>query len=281
MEVKKAVIPVAGLGTRVMPLTLHQPKAMIGIVDRPILHYVLDEVVAAGINHIILVTGPTQPEFKKYISHLEKDPDWEKLKIKFDFVVQEKPIGNGDAVRLAKPFVQNEPFLVCFGDDLLADEAPPMKTLVALFKKSEAPIIVVERVPKELVSSYGVIDVAAQEGTIGLLAVTDIVEKPARDKAPSNLAIIGRYVLTPDIFDQLDKLYPYRDREIPLADALKNYAKGGNKIYAWEFPGKRFDAGSKIGILKAQVYFGLRHQDFGPEFQQYLESPGREGKNRD
>ncbi|MDO8467160.1 MAG: UTP--glucose-1-phosphate uridylyltransferase [bacterium] len=281
MEVKKAILPVAGLGTRVMPLTLHQPKGMIGIVDRPIIHYVIDEIVAAGINHIILVTGPNQPEFKKYITHLEKDPSWKTLGIKFDFVIQEKLAGNGDAVYLARQFIKNEPFLVCFGDDLLADKIPPLKNLVDQFKKANAPIVVVESVPPELASSYGMVKVAPDGQYEDLRLIEDIVEKPAQGQAPSNLAIIGRYLLTPEIFEELEKLYPYTGKEIPLADALRSYVSKGGSIYAWEFPGKRFDAGSKIGILKAQVYFGLKHKDFGPEFREYLKSPGGEGENSD
>lgn len=281
MEVKKAVLPVAGLGTRVMPLTLHQPKGMIGIVDRPIIHYVIDEIVAAGVNHIILVTGPNQPEFKKYINHLESDPDWKKLGIKFDFVIQESLAGNGDAVYLARPLVKNEPFFVCFGDDLLADKVPPLRTMAGLFKKVNAPIVVVEPVPPKLTSSYGIVEVGSIKHPSGLRLIKDIIEKPAPGKAPSNLAIIGRYILTPEIFIELEKLYPHKNKELPLADALKNYARSDGKIYAWEFPGKRFDAGSKIGILKAQVYFGLKHKEFGPEFRKYLKSPGGKGKNSD
>ncbi len=279
MKVKKAIVPVAGLGIRVMPLTLHQPKAMIGIVDRPIIHYVLDEIVAAGVREIIFVTGPNQPEFKKYISYLESNPEWQKLKVKFEFVVQQEPLGNGDAVYAARSFIKNEPFLVCFGDDLLADKNPPLKTLVGLFQKTGAPIVTLEPVPGQLVSSYGVVRSIPSPLAKDLHLITDVVEKPEIGKAPSNLTIIGRYILTPAIFQEIKALYPYQGKEIALAHALKNYAAGGDKLYGWHFRGKRFDAGSKIGILKAQVYFGLRHKDFGPEFQKYLKAPAGKGQN--
>ncbi|MDP1718883.1 MAG: sugar phosphate nucleotidyltransferase [bacterium] len=266
-----AVLPVAGLGTRIMPLTLHQPKAMIGIVDRPIIHYIIDEIVAAGIKHIVLVTGPNQPEFKKYINHLEKNPDWRKLNIKFDFAIQDNLWGNGDAVYAARNFIKNnEPFLVCFGDDLMDDSYPPLKTMVNLFTKTGAPIIALEKVPKKVISQYGVVKITKSAINKDLYQIKDVVEKPKINEAPSDLAIIGRYLLTHDILNSIEKLFPHQDKEIALADALKKYALAGGKIYGWQFRGKRFDAGSKIGLLKAQVYFGLQHEQLGPEFGQYL-----------
>ncbi len=280
MKVKKAVVPVAGLGIRVMPLTLHQPKAMIGIVDRPIIHYVLDEIVAAGVREVISVTGPNQPEFKKYINYLESLPEWQRLKVKFEFVIQQEPLGNGDAVYAARSFIKDEPFLVCFGDDLLTDENPPLKTLVDLFQITNAPMVVLEPVPNHLVSNYGVVQSTPSPLAEDLHLITDVVEKPEISKAPSNLTIIGRYILTPAIFEMIRALYPYRGKEIALAHALKNYAADGGKLYGWHFRGKRLDAGSKLGILKAQVYFGLRHRDFGPEFQEYLNAPTREGQDQ-
>lgn len=273
MQVKKAVLPVAGLGTRIMPLTLHQPKGMIGIVDRPMIHYVIDEIVAAGIKHIIIVHGPEQKEFKAYIQHLEKDPAWKKMKIKFDFAIQQSLRGNGDAVYAAKRFLKNEPFLVCFSDDLLIDKKPPMRTLLRLFEKQKSPVIVLEPVDWEIVSRYGVVR-AKKSKVKDLYEISDVIEKPKRDQAPSNLTIIGRYVITPKLMDYINKLYPYKGKDIGLADALKNYANDGHKLYGWHFKGKRFDAGSKIGILKAQVYFGIHHKELGPEFKKYLSKLG-------
>lgn len=272
MKVKTAILPVAGLGTRVMPLTFHQPKAMIGIVDRPMIHYVIDEIVSAGIRHIIIVHSPNQTEFKKYIDYLKNDPQWKNLKVRFDFVAQKKQIGNGDAIYAAKKYIKNGPFLVAFSDDLLADKKPPMQTLVSLFQKSRAPVIMLDLVPKKLVHRYGVVKIKKSK-LKDVYQILDVVEKPKVEEAPSNFTIIGRYVLTPKLLGYIEKLYPYRDgKEIGLADALKNYTEDGHKLYGWHFRGKRFDAGSKIGILKAQTYFGLLHKDLGPEFKEYLKT---------
>lgn len=268
-KITTAVLPVAGLGSRVMPLTLHQPKGMIGIVDRPMVHYVIDEIVSAGVQNIIIVHGPKQEEFKKYAKHLEQDPSWKKLGVKFNFVIQTKPRGNGDAVYVARKFLKNEPFLVCFSDDLLADKKPPMKTLVEFYEKTKAPTVVLEPVPKNIVHRYGVVK-ANKSRIKDFYKISDVVEKPKTEEAPSNLTIIGRYVLNQDIIKYLGKLYPYKGKEIGLADALKNYANEGGELYGWHFKGKRFDAGSKIGILQAQAYFGIHHKEFGPEFKKYL-----------
>ncbi len=270
MKVKTAILPVAGLGTRVLPLSMHQPKAMIGIVDRPMIHYVMEEVAAAGINNIIIVTGPDQPEFQKYADYLRHDPAWPGSRLKIGFAVQEKPYGNGDAVFAAKKYLADEPFVVCFSDDLLADNPPPLKTFVEVFEKVNAPLVMLEPVPQALVSRYGVVKAQKSELAKGLYAISDVVEKPRAEEAPSNLTIIGRYVLTPAILEELSKLYPVNGKEIGLAEALKNYAARGEKLYGWHFPGKRFDAGSKMGILKAQAYFGTRHRELGEEFSGYL-----------
>lgn len=273
MKVKKAILPVAGLGSRVMPLTLHQPKGMIGIVDRPLIHYVIDEILAAGINHIIFVISPGQHQFQQYLDYLnKKDAEWQKLNIKFDFAVQEQPRGNGDAVMLAQKFLDNEPFLVVFGDDILADQNPPLKKMVELFEATGSPIIALEKVPKKEISKYGVVRAEKSNLAQDLYLIGDVVEKPKIEEAPSDLTIIGRYVLTPDIAQQISKLYPYQGKEIWLADALKKHALAGGKLYGWLFNGHRFDGGSKLGILKAQAYFGAHHQEFGPEFREYLKN---------
>lgn len=267
-------MPVAGLGTRIMPLTLHQPKGMIGIVDRPIIHYVIDEILAAEIRHIIFVISPGHQQFSQYLDYLsEKDQEWRRLGVKFDFLIQDAPRGNGDAVMLAKKFISDEPFLVVYGDDILADkENPPLKNMVGLFKKTKSPIIALERVPKKEVFRYGVIKGKRSPLAKNLYDITDVVEKPKTEEAPSNLTIIGRYLLTPDVVGQISKLYPYRGKEILVTDGLKNHILAGGKLYGWEFTGNRFDGGSKLGILKAQTYFGIHHKEFGPEFRKYLRS---------
>lgn len=295
-KVIKAVLPVAGLGTRIMPLTLHQPKGMVGIVDRPVVHYVIDEMISAGIKEIILIISPRHSEFKKYISYLlRQDPAWGK--ITFRIVVQKKPLGNGDAIFAARKFLKDEPFLVGFGDDLLADSEslpstssrgasgeirsewnsgeqinPPLKQLVNFFRKIKSPILVLESVPKNMVSRYGVVKIKKTGVHRDIYQITDVIEKPSPEKAPSNLTIVGRYILTPKIMEEIKKLYPEakRGRELYLTDALKNYLRGGGKIYGWHFRGTRFDCGSKIGILKAQVYFGLRHPEYKKEFKKFI-----------
>lgn len=272
VRITTAVLPVAGLGTRVLPLTLHQPKSMISVVDRPMIHYIIDEIVSAGITHIVIVTGPRQKEFKKYTEYLAKDAEWKKRGVRFDFAVQKKPYGNGDAIYAARKYVGKEPFLVCFSDDILADTVSPASTLLGLYQKFKKPVITLEPVPKTDVSKYGVVKATKEAATKDLYLVKDVVEKPKAAEAPSNLTIIGRYVLNEDIMREIGALYPYRNKEIGLADALKNYALKGNSMYGWHFRGSRFDGGSKIGILKAQAYFGLHHKEMGAEFKKFLKS---------
>ncbi len=275
MKVKVAILPVAGMGTRVMPLTLHQAKGMIGIVDRPIVHYVIDEIVAAGIKHIIIVRGPDQTEFEKYVEYLEQSPDWKKLGVKFDFVVQKNLWGNGDAIFIAKRFLKSGPFLVCFGDDILTDKKPPLKTMVDFFHKIKAPIVALEPVPLKMVSRYGVVEATKDYKNKDIHKISDVVEKPKPEEAPSNLTIIGRYVLDRKVMEYIGNLYKQHKvgkDAILLAEALKNYANDGHPLYGWHFRGKRFDGGSKIGILKAQAYFGIHHKELGPEFKKYLRS---------
>ena len=180
--------------------------------------------------------------------------------------------GNGDAVFLARKFVAKKPFLVTFGDDILVGKQPPLKKMVGLYAKTQAPILALEQVPKKLVHKYGVVKYKKSKIDEDFYEIQDVVEKPSVKEAPSNLTIIGRYVLTSDILKQLTKLYPYRGKEIWLADALKNHVLGGGKLYGWHFKGQRFDGGSKIGILKAQAYFGIHHKELGPEFKKYLKS---------
>jgi UTP--glucose-1-phosphate uridylyltransferase len=277
-RITKAVVPVAGLGTRVMPLTLHQPKAMIGVVDRPIIHYVIDELIAGGIKNIILVISPNQPQFKTYLKYLKnKDPEWRKLKIKFNFVIQKRPWGNGDAIYAARKFIKNEPFVAAFGDDVLVDktgDVSAVKNLIGFYKKFRVPMIILESVPKTRVSRYGVVKIKKRSVGRHIYKIDDVVEKPKPSAAPSNLTIVGRYILTPEIIKIIKTLYPVGGplpgKEIWLADALKIYAQKGERLLGWRFNGRRFDGGSKIGILKAQAYFGTHHKELGPEFKKFL-----------
>ena len=247
---------------------------MIGIVDRPIVHYVVDEILSAGTRHIVFVISPGHHQFKKYLEYLRaKDPEWQKLGVKFDFVVQKKPLGNGDAVWLARKFVGKNPFILSFGDDILTGKnAGALRKMVDLFEKTKAPIVALEKVPRKEVFRYGVVRAVKSNLTNGFYEIKDVVEKPKVEAAPSNLAIIGRYVLTAEILDRISKLYPYKGKEIGVADALKSRAQDGEKIYGWIFDGIRFDGGSKLGILKAQAYFGMHHPELGKEFRTYLGS---------
>lgn len=271
-DIKKiniAVLPVAGLGARVMPLTLHQPKAMIGIVDRPMIHYTLHEMTKAGIKRVIMIISPEQTHFKLYTDYLNRDPEWRKLKIKFEFVTQKKQIGNADPVWLARRYLKNRPFIVAFPDDLLVSPRPATSALIAAYHRTRAPMVLLERIPKSQVFRYGVVK-ASKIKNADIFQIHDVVEKPSVQKAPSNLTIVGRYVLTPEIMKIISQLYPYRGKEIGIADALKIYAQQGGKVYGWLFKNHRFDAGSKLGILKAQAYFGLHHPEMKKEFRKFL-----------
>ena len=228
-------------------------------------------LICFEIKKIIIVAGPNQPEFKKYIKHLKKDRSWLKLKVEIIFTFQRKLRGNGDAIMAAKKFIKNKPFLVCFSDDLLVDKFPPMKKFLNIFEEVDSPVVVLEPVEKKFVHRYGIVRHEKTQNK-DLYLIKGVVEKPSPKKAPSNLSIIGRYVLTPAILKELAKLYPYKGKEIGIADALKNYAAKGGRIYGWHFRGKRFDAGSKTGLLQAQTYFGLHHKEIGPEFKKYLKS---------
>jgi UTP--glucose-1-phosphate uridylyltransferase len=274
--IKKAVIPVAGRGTRIMPLTLHQPKAMVGIIDRPIIHYVIDEVVAAGIKDITLIVGShqNQKHFSQYLTYLKKDPEWQK--IRFRTAIQKKPLGNGHAILAARHIIGQEPFLLLWSDDIIApksNERPAMAQLIDFYEELKAPIIALEAFPWKSVSRMGVVDAVRVPKRARLYKVNALVEKPPLNKAPSNLTIDGRYVITPDIVENLEELLrknKFKAGELWLTDALALRLKKGSPIYGWRYPNHRFDCGSKIGIAKAQAYFALHHKEFKTEFRRYL-----------
>lgn len=260
-----AVILAAGKGTRVMPLSLHQPKAMIGIVDRPILHYVVDEIMAAAISEVVIVYSKGQEALRQYISHMQLS-EWKDMR--FHFVLQSKAIGNADAVYRARNYIGDRPFALLFGDDI--NYPSPLNSMIRAYALADTPILFLEKVPWKEVHQYGVVKTV--KGPNALFAITDLVEKPVREKAPSNISIIGRYILTPDILKEIKKLYRTRreGKELLLTDAFANYLAHGGLMHGWLNDGKRFDCGSKSGILKAQVFFGLKHKEFGKEFKKYL-----------
>jgi UTP--glucose-1-phosphate uridylyltransferase len=285
--VRKAVFPVAGLGTRFLPATKAQPKEMLPLVDKPIIQYGVEEAVAAGADNIIMVTGrgknaiedhfDVSVELETFLEARGKRDQLAEVRkisnlINFAYVRQGEPLGLGHAVLVARELVGNEPFAVLLGDDVIDANPPAIKQLIDVFAKVDGPVLAVERVPREDISSYGVIDIdtTAHLGE-GIYKVRDLVEKPPRDEAPSDLAIIGRYILTPDIFPVLAATRSDRTGEIQLTNGLRELLRS-RPIYAYEVKGTRHDTGNKLGYLKAMVYFALRRKDLGEKFAAYLSS---------
>ena len=285
MKITKAVFPVAGMGTRFLPATKASPKEMLALVDKPLIQYVVEEAVEAGIKEIILVTGRNKNAIEDHFDRsveleylLEKKGDEKLLKLTRDiseicdfcYIRQKDPKGLGHAILRAKDLVDGEPFAVLLGDDIIHSEHKPgIGQLMDVYQKVRSPVVAVEEVPMENISSYGVID--PDTLSHGLHRVKSMVEKPAVDKAPSNLAIIGRYILTPDVFPFLEATKPDAKGEIQLTTALNSMLKQSH-IYACQFEGKRYDAGDKLGFLKATVEFALRREDLGAGFRQYLKT---------
>jgi UTP--glucose-1-phosphate uridylyltransferase len=282
--VRKAVFPAAGLGTRFLPATKAQPKEMLPLVDKPIIQYGVEEAVASGIDNIILVTGrgknAIEDHFDRSVeleSFLEARGKREQLDevrkisnmINFAYVRQGEPLGLGHAVLVTRELVGDEPFAVILGDDVIDASPPAMKQLVDVFHRVGGPVLAVERVPMDDVSNYGIVDVAPGPPRDGAYQVRDLVEKPTRADAPSNLAIIGRYILTPDIFPALAATKSDRTGEIQLTNGLRQLLKS-RPIYACEVKGVRHDTGNKLGFLKAVVYFALRSPDLAEKFSNYL-----------
>jgi len=283
----KAVIPVAGFGTRFLPATKTQPKEMLPIVDTPIIQYVVEEVVESGVKDVIFITTRYKRSLEDYFdSHFEleatlkergKSKALDELQrivklARFAFVRQHAPLGNGDALLAAWHLFRNEPVLVAFGDDIFVGKDLVSRRLIELYNRVHAPVCVVKKVPKNRVSSYGI--VRAKKIGPQTYQILDVVEKPSVSKAPSQMAIFGRYVLTPDIMACLQKLHPpARGKELGLTDGLRMHLKNGGTLYAYEVPAEsHFDCGSKLDYLKATVSFGLKHKDLRHEFRSYLRS---------
>jgi UTP--glucose-1-phosphate uridylyltransferase len=285
--VRKAVFPAAGLGTRFLPATKAQPKEMLPLVDKPIIQYGVEEAVASGVDNIILVTGRGKNAIEDHFdvsveleSFLEARGKREQLAevrkissmINVAYVRQGEPLGLGHAVLVTRELVGQEPFAVILGDDVIDAEPPAIRQLIDVYMELDGPVIAVERVPREDISSYGVIAFEATAALRnGIYRVTDLVEKPPRNEAPSDLAIIGRYVLTPDIFPALAATKSDRTGEIQLTNGLRELLKA-RPIYACEVKGVRHDTGNKLGFLKAVVYFALRRPDLADKFAAYLAS---------
>ena len=280
--IRKAVFPAAGLGTRFLPATKAQPKEMLPLVDKPIIQYGVEEAVESGVSNIILVTGrgknaiedhfDVSVELETFLESRGKKELLAEIRkisnlINFSYVRQGEPLGLGHAVLVTKALVGDEPFAVILGDDVIDATPPALRQMINVFQEVDGPVLAVERVPREDVSSYGIID--AEEIRPGVYRIRDMVEKPPRNEAPSDLAIIGRYILTPDIFPALEATVSDRTGEIQLTNGLRHLLKQ-RPIYGCRIDGVRHDAGNKLGFLKAMVYFALRRPDLNQAFREYL-----------
>jgi UTP--glucose-1-phosphate uridylyltransferase len=285
--IRKAVFPAAGLGTRFLPATKAQPKEMLPLVDKPIIQYGVEEALASGVSNIILVTGrgknaiedhfDVSVELETFLEARGKKEQLEEVRkisnlINFAYVRQGEPLGLGHAVLVTQELVGDEPFAVILGDDVIDAEPPALQQMIDVFNEVGGPVLAVERVPHDEVSSYGVVAIDETANLPrGVHKVRDLVEKPPKEEAPSDLAIIGRYILTPDIFSSLRETAKDRTGEIQLTNGLRHLLKS-RPIYACEINGVRHDTGNKLGFLKAVVYFSLRRRDLSGPFAEYLRS---------
>ncbi|MEG1002745.1 UTP--glucose-1-phosphate uridylyltransferase GalU [Clostridium sp.] len=283
MKVKKAIIPAAGLGTRFLPATKAQPKEMLPIVDKPTIQYIIEEAIASGIEEILIITGRNkkciEDHFDKSVElemELEKSGKDELLELVRDisdmvdihYIRQKEPRGLGHAIHCAKTFVGNEPFAVLLGDDVVESDTPCLKQLMDCFDEYKTSILGVQTVPEEDVSKYGIVDGIHIEDRV--YKVKDLVEKPKREESPTNVAILGRYIITPQIFEILENTAPGKGNEIQLTDALKTLISQ-EAMYAYDFEGRRYDVGDKFGFLQATIEYGLRKEELREELLEYLE----------
>jgi len=280
--IKKAIIPVAGLGTRTLPATKAIPKEMLPVVDKPLIQYIVEEALASGIEEIILVTRQGKDSIE---NHFDSDYELETLlaqrekgetlatiknivdMINIISVRQKHPLGLGHAILCAKSLIFNEPFAVLLPDDLVDSETPCIGQLLDVYQETGSPVIAVERISPEEICRYGVIN--PEQERERLYKVKGLIEKPRPEEAPSDLGVIGRYVLIPQIFDILEHIPFGRGGELQLTDALHRQTQM-NSVYAYEFEGKRYDAGNKLGYLEANVVFGLKHPKLGKAFKKFL-----------
>ena len=287
MKVRKAVFPAAGLGTRFLPATKAQPKEMLPLVDKPIIQYAVEEALASGIENIIIVTGRGKNAIEDHfdVSYelekiLEERGQHELLAtvrqvsdlIHVSYVRQKETLGLGHAILMARELVGDEPFAVLLGDDIIDAPVPCLRQMLDVYEHSPASIVAIQEVPREMISHYGVISgnpVGYNGRNDQLYQVSELIEKPPAEAAPSNLAIIGRYILDPEIFDLLAETPPGAKGEIQLTDALRALLRR-RPVFGWRFEGKRYDAGDKLGFLTATVEFALKRPDLGDAFRAYL-----------
>jgi len=283
-EVRKAVIPAAGLGTRFLPATKVQPKEMLPIIDTPTIQYVIEEVVESGITDILIITGKGKRSIEDHFDRswelekaLDNSGNHEMLKsiselsnlVNIHFIRQKVCNGLGDAIYFAKQHVAGEPFVVLLGDTIVGSEVPCTKQLLDFYRVWRSPVIGVERVPRDKVVNYGIIQGKAIDERTSI--VEDLIEKPDVDSAPSDMAVGGRYILTPDIFEYIEKTPAGKNDEIQLTDALRLMAKD-QRIYAFEFDGKRHDIGNRLDYLKTSVEFALKRDDLRDDFAAFLQN---------
>ena len=284
MKVKKAIIPAAGLGTRFLPATKAQPKEMLPIVDKPTIQYIIEEAVASGIEEILIITGKSkraiEDHFDKSIElemQLKESGKDELLKIVEDisnlvdihYIRQKEPKGLGHAIHCAKTFVGNEPFAVMLGDDVVDSEVPCLKQLIDCFNEYKTSVLGVQKVAEDQVSKYGIVEGIEIEDRV--YKVKNLVEKPKEGETNSNTAILGRYIITPRIFDILEHTEPGKGGEIQLTDALQTLM-GEEAMYAYNFEGRRYDVGDKLGFLQATVEYALKREELKDDFREYLKS---------
>lgn len=282
--IKKAIFPAAGFGTRFLPATKAQPKEMLPIVDKPVIQYLVEEAVASGIEEVVMVTGRGKRAIEDHFDHsfelehtlvekgkralLREVQAIEDL-ARFTYIRQPRPLGDGHAILCAESSIHEEPFAVLFGDDLVASDVPALLQLIRVFEKKRSPVIGLQRVPMRDTRKYGI--VRSNLDASGVHLLSELVEKPHSKKAPSNLAIIGKYVLTPDIFAALKRARPSQDGEIRLIDGLRELMKK-RPIYGCEIQGRRYDAGDKFGLIQATIDFALQRPDLSGSLKKYIKS---------
>jgi UTP--glucose-1-phosphate uridylyltransferase len=283
--IKKAVFPVAGLGTRFLPATKANPKEMLPVVDKPLIQYAVEEAMQSGITELIFVTGRNKRSIE---DHFDKNVELEASlmasnkslllesirsiipsHVKCIYTRQSEPLGLGHAVLQAKTIINDEPFAVLLADDLTDAKTPVLKQLISQHQKEQASVIAIEDIPKDKTIQYGIVDVSTSKDN--LYKINSIVEKPQPKDAPSTLGVIGRYVFNPEIFDCLEKIKPGKGGEIQLTDAIQMLLSQ-QSIFAYQFEGKRYDCGDKLGFMKANIEFSKRHPEIGKEFIEFLKS---------